>query len=356
MPSHEWKVSRALNSSQIDIYFEMDRYSAFPHLIRIQGEELLVSFREAPRVNGIQHTHPRSIITLIRSYDGGLTWDKKNTSQMGAGGGQELSLVSLGGEHVAGALAWHEVVQTNETIRTGIPQVYPAEFPFRTPGAFWAWSKTFGLTWLPHHSVFFGPGTMPCGSPLITSDGTLLCPVYGDQQAGMSSTLYRSLDQGRTWAEPTIIAQGTKGVCDYCEPCVVETSTHQYRAFHRVENTLEGQGCFWTNTSEDDGITWSIPQNTHILSGACPRILKLTDGRLLLTFGRRYPPFGIRAMLSHDGGETWGDTAWLLREANNWNQGYTSSIELGNNRILTVSYAENEDGITGIVGTLYDLP
>ena len=85
-------------------------------------------------------------------------------------------------------------------------------------------------------------------------------------------------------------------------------------------------------------------------------MLRLVDGRLLLTFGRRCPPFGIRAMISDDGGTTWGDTAWILAPLNNGNQGYTRSVELGNGRILTVSYAENHEGVTGIIGTFWDLP
>ena len=113
---------------------------------------------------------------------------------------------------------------------------------------------------------------------------------------------------------------------------------------------------FWTNESNDGGITWSKPENTRIQSGACPRLIRISDGRLLLTFGRRCPPFGIRAMLSDDGGATWGETAWILRTANNGNQGYTSSVELGKGRMFTVSYAENDEGITGIVGTFWDMP
>jgi Neuraminidase (sialidase) len=121
-------------------------------------------------------------------------------------------------------------------------------------------------------------------------------------------------------------------------------------------NSPEGGGCFWSNVSEDNGVTWSEPENTNIRSGACPRLLKLSDGRLLLTFGRRCPPYGIRAMLSKDGGATWGDTAWILRELDNSNQGYTSSVELGDGRIFTVSYAENDEETTGIIGTFWDLP
>ena len=356
MHQQEWKTSPALNAKQIAIYFRPDSYSAFPHVVHLAGEELLLAFREAPRVEGIQHTHPRSIITLLHSCDEGETWDIGNASQLGAGGGQEFSLISFGNGRVAGALAWHEVVPVHEKERTGIPHTHPHEFPFRTPGASWVWSETYGFTWPPHQIAFFGPGTMPCGPPQLTHDGTLLCPVYGLSSGGRSSVLYRSRDQGRSWSEAVVMAQGVPGVRDYCEPCTVEIAPGILRALHRVENSPDGDRCFWSNMSEDGGLTWSEPESTRILSGACPRMLKLADGRLLLTFGRRSPPYGIRAMLSADGGATWGDTAWILRDAINWNQGYTSSVELGGGRVLTVTYAENDAGTTGIVGTFWHLP
>jgi hypothetical protein len=61
-------------------------------------------------------------------------------------------------------------------------------------------------------------------------------------------------------------------------------------------------------------------------------------------------------MLSADGGQSWGDTAWVVRETPDSDQGYTSSIELADGRILTTSYAKNAAGVTGIVGTYWHLP
>ena len=356
MQTQNWDTAPAPDCRQIEIYFRKESYSAFPHVVRLEGDELLLSFREAPRVEGIRHTHPRSIITIIRSYDGGATWDIESASQVGAGGGQEFGLVSFGQGHVAGVLAWHEVVPMNEKDRTGVPFVYASEYPFRTPGVYWIWSETYGFTWPLHHMVFFGQGTIPCAAPHVAHDGTILCPVYGLSSGGMSSVLYRSDDKGRSWSEGGIMAQREPGVRDYCEPCVVEIEPRILRTFHRVENSREGGGCFWSNVSRDSGMTWSEPENTNIRSGACPRLLRLADGRLLLTFGRRFPPYSILAMLSGDGGVTWGDTAWVLRTVSNRNQGYTSSVEIAEGRMLTVSYAEDDDGITGIVGTFWDLP
>jgi len=153
------------------------------------------------------------------------------------------------------------------------------------------------------------------------------------------------------------MALGTRYTREYYEPALVELAPGHLYALHRVGQARVGVGnTFWANESFDGGASWTEPVDTGIVSGACPRLFKLSDGRLLLTFGRRQAPYAIRAMLSSDGGKSWGNTAYAVREAPNADQGYTSSVELGDGRMLTVSYMQNSDGITGIVGTFWTLP
>ena len=111
-----------------------------------------------------------------------------------------------------------------------------------------------------------------------------------------------------------------------------------------------------SGSPDDAGKTWSEPVETNITSGACPRLLKLSDGRVLLTYGRRYEPYGLYAKLSSNGRKRRGDTSWLLRAAPNSNQGYSSSVEIEPGRIFTACYAQNGDGVTGITGTFWSLP
>jgi len=61
-------------------------------------------------------------------------------------------------------------------------------------------------------------------------------------------------------------------------------------------------------------------------------------------------------MLSEDGGRTWGDTAWVVRQMPNGDQGYTSSIQLSDGSMFTVSYGQDGAGVTGITGTWWRLP
>jgi len=349
----------APQARQMDICFDDACYTAFPHVVRLEGQELLIAFRQAPREERVRHTHPRSIITVMRSYDAGQTWDHEGATQLAAGGGQEFGLLYLGDGKVAGALAYHEVVPLREEARSGIPHDFAHEYPFRTPGTFWAWSDTHGLTWPPHQVRLVGSDSMPCAAPVRLSDGRILCPAYSSNTAGdaTSSIFYTSSDGGDTWSDPVTIAKGDKQRGGYCEPAVIELEPGHLLAMHRVEGeTPDLPICFRAHESLDGGLTWGEPKNTGIVSGACPRLLKLRDGRLLLTYGRRAEPYGIRARLSADGGRTWGEVAWILRDGRNWDLGYTSSVELGDGEVLTVTYVQDTRGVTGIVGTFWRLP
>jgi hypothetical protein len=346
---------------QVDVLFDSATYTAFPHVVRLDADELLMAFRQAPSQKRVRHTHPRSVITVIRSYDLGESWDIENAGQLAAGGGQEFAPIYLGDGVVGGLLAMHEVVPAKESQRTSIPHIHKHEYPFRNVGGFWCWSDNSGLTWPLQQNVLFAPRLQTCSTAIKLGKGPLLAPCYGSSEqeiTGVSSNVvYRSNDNGKTWSDAIVMARGGKKTRDYYEPCILELDDEHLLAMHRVGRCQDGRnGLFWQNESRDGGKSWTNPVETNITSGACPRLLKLSDRRILLTYGRRYEPYGLYARLSSDGGKTWSDTSWLLRAAPNSNQGYSSSIEIEPGRIFTACYAQNKDGVTGITGTFWELP
>lgn len=342
----------------IDIWFDPASYSAFPHVISLGGDELLMTFRQAPVMPRIHHTHPRSVITVVRSYDRGRTWDMTNATQMAAGGGQELGVLHLGNGKIVGALAWHSVVHEREEKRSGL-KTAEGHHRFGTPGTIWAWSDDYGLSWPPYQSKFLAGcshESMPCAAPIRMRDGTLICPAYTFEGSNltMDSIIFRSTDAGETWSKPIVIAPRHEGG-GMCEPSVVETSPGKLLALHRAETpTWDKSRGFWMTRSGDGGLTWSRPKATGIQSGACPRLFNLAEGRVLLTFGRRFEPCGIYAAISDDAGETWSEPM-LLRACPNSDQGYTSTVELSPGELFTASYMQNPTGITGIMGIFWRL-
>ncbi len=52
--------------------------------------------------------------------------------------------------------------------------------------------------------------------------------------------------------------------------------------------------------SEDDGFSWTPPKWTNIW-GYPPELVALKDGRYLMIYGYRRPPYGVRGVISEDG-------------------------------------------------------
>ena len=111
--------------------------------------------------------------------------------------------------------------------------------------------------------------------------------------------------------------------------------------------------------SEDKGLTWTYPMEADFW-GYPTHLLMLRDGRVLCSYGHRREPMGVRAVLSHDGGETWDvDNIVVLRDdggtpnemrpdrsSGGADLGYPISTQLDDGTILTVYYITGPDGIT----------
>ncbi len=112
--------------------------------------------------------------------------------------------------------------------------------------------------------------------------------------------------------------------------------------------------------SNDRGRSWrqlNRPVDDTGWNGNPPTLTKLLDGRLCLTYGYRAPPFGIRARLSEDEGDTWGDEITLKEDAGNHDIGYPRTVQTPDGRIVTVYYYNEEaEGERYIAATLWDPP
>ena len=137
---------------------------------------------------------------------------------------------------------------------------------------------------------------------------------------------------------------------------------------------LEGfRNCIQMNYSDDGGYSWSNPTpvvkwgnspwlkltRDHVWSGArknfhrlyrSPWPIQLKDGRIVILYGRRKPPYGIGLILSEDQGLSWSDEVVLRADGSNWDLGYPVATELDDGRIFTAYYYMQEDG-NGFGGT-----
>ena len=92
--------------------------------------------------------------------------------------------------------------------------------------------------------------------------------------------------------------------------------------------------------SHDDARSWSYLSTPEPDTGEGnpPSLLKLSDGRLCLTYGVRTKPYGIRARLSRDNGKTWGDAITLRDDGAASDLGYVRSMIRPDGLIVAVYY------------------
>ena len=97
-------------------------------------------------------------------------------------------------------------------------------------------------------------------------------------------------------------------------------------------------------------------------------LLRLRDGRLLMSYGYRRQPWGVRACLSSDNGKTWDmDNEIVIRmdggtpdaqptKVISKDLGYPVSVQLADGRVFTVYYFNPGGSNFFIAGTFWELP
>lgn len=173
--------------------------------------------------------------------------------------------------------------------------------------------------------------------PIQLKDGRLLYAGKqlwtGDKKVGVAE----SKDDGLTWqwlAEiPT--RKGDDAVHSYHELHCVEANDGTIIAQIRNHNA-ENKGWTLQTESTDGGKTWSEPH--PICFGLPSHLLKLRDGRLVMTYGHRRAPFGNQARVSTDNGNSWGAEIIISGDGKGGDLGYPSTVELADGTLLTVWY------------------
>jgi len=89
--------------------------------------------------------------------------------------------------------------------------------------------------------------------------------------------------------------------------------------------------------STDGGRTWSTPHAIGVW-GLPSHLIRLSDDRLLMTYGHRRAPIGNLARLSEDHGQTWSAPITISDDASSGDLGYPSTVQLDDGRFVTVWY------------------
>ncbi|HBG26548.1 MAG TPA: hypothetical protein DDX75_05590 [Phycisphaerales bacterium] len=109
--------------------------------------------------------------------------------------------------------------------------------------------------------------------------------------------------------------------------------------------------------SNDNGANWKLLSTPVPKGNSCnpPHLLKLKDGRICLTYGRRIEPYGITAKLSSDNGKTWSKEIILRDDGREWDLGYTRNVQRTDGKVVTVYYyTTKENERQHIAATIWD--
>ena len=285
----------------------------------LRNGELVAVFNEERYP--IHHDSGRTV--MCRSKDGGQTWSDPKVV---------VDLTDTTGNWDAGICELDDgTLLVNFTItgffKRGLKPSQPswASGPNTTQWGDWTWAfKTQG--WLGTYVAKSTDGGETWSSPIPVNvrpmkhggcrsgcwqlpDGGILMGLYGrirgygEEGEGEStrSALMRSDDGGDNWEYYSTLAYDPANIIDYEEPDIVQLKDGRLVCFMRthVNPSSDAKNMVMT-VSEDDGFSWTPPKWTNIW-GYPPELIALQDGRYLMVYGYRRPPYGVRGVISDDG-------------------------------------------------------
>lgn len=177
--------------------------------------------------------------------------------------------------------------------------------------------------------VPFGDIHPTAPSRLVTT-GYAPLPPDASQRTRYQAFLYESRDDGRTWRCGSSINPNGN------ETALLPLNPQHFLAASR-EETDTHLDLF---TSADAGQTWRSAGPLSLPRQVTGHLLRLRDGRVLLTYGNRCTNnFGIDIRYSPDAGRTW-QAPLRIADTPMADCGYPSTVELPDGWLLTAYYSQ----------------
>lgn len=354
------------------VIYQDDRFhAAFPSVVKLPDGDLLLAFRRAPerRMLGEKSTHhvdPNSYLVAVRSRDG-ETWtpEPRLMYAHAFGGSQDPCLLRLrDGTLLCASYAW--AFLRPDGLANLQPPVFKNAAGSVFLGGFLIRSDDDGKTWSdPSYPPHIDPEKNfdPYGQPIPAynrgamhegKDGRIFWVVAAndaEQPRRTSAHLLVSEDKGISWEYSAPVAQDD--TITFNETSIYETPKGDLVAFLRTAN-LDDQACIARST--DGGKSFS-PWRKMGFQGHPLHALPLPDGRVLVTYGYRHQPLGIRARILNAECTDFATAPEIILRADGGSTdiGYPWAVQLDENRVLVAYYFNIAGGPRHIAGTILEI-
>jgi len=332
------------------VYGEKGRFAGWPanHGMWSWGNEILVGFsrgfyKDRGPYHHINKEKPEEFL-LARSHDGGVTWSVEQPQPPGA-------LVGTPGMR-HGTMPPGSIPEQPTDLHDPIDFTHP-DFALtirmentNSGASRYYFSYDRGHTWRgPFLLPLFGQkGVMGRTDTIVNGPSDCMLFLTASKANGLEGRPFcaRTIDGGLTWRFLSFIGPEPTGYA--IMPSTVRvSSTDLVTTIRRLDKPKS-----WidAHASRDNGETWSFLSKPEPDTGEGnpPSLLKLADGRLCLTYGRRAQPYGILARLSRDQGKTWGDAITLRDDGGAPDIGYVRSTIRPDGKLVAVYYFNDRSG------------
>ncbi len=367
---HSSEVSGVRKIKDIVIYEDSQFYSSFPSVVQNGKNDFIVAFRRAPdrkvfSEKGSSHVDPNSYIVMVRSADGEVWSEEPELIYAHPfGGSQDPCLLKLrDGTLLCTSYGWSFVrpdgldnLKKPHFINSG-QAVFLGGYLVRSEDGGKTWQGPF---YPPHIDAEINFNAL--GEPLPAynrgalhegKNGTIFWVVATHDSIPIRKTsnhLLVSDDKGLTWQYSGLVATDEKA--SFNEASVYETPKGDVVAFLRTAN-MDDQACIARSTDGGKTFEWQpMGFQGHPLNA-----LRLPDNRVLLTYGYRHKPFGIRARILNPECTDFASAPEIVlrNDGVNSDLGYTWPVQLDKNRVLVVYYFNKDNGTRHIAGTILEI-
>ena len=324
----------------VEVYNQPGRFGGWPanNGIWSWGDEIVVGFTLGYHKEKSGHTidpDRPSVVRQARSLDGGFTWTVERPSYLGENDEERETTVFSGSvDFTAPDFASRF---RDDRFYYSLDRCHAWEGPFALP--------TFGR-----------PGLLARTDYIVEGKHRLTAFVAAEKESGGEGQplAVRTTDGGKTWTLVGWIGRQPPDGYGYAiMPATVALEGGSYLSMIRRGGVFEGKKRWWLEAfvSPDDGRSWYMLDEPKIDNAGNPATLtRLEDGHIAMVYGWRHEPYGIRARISSDEGQTWTAEAVLRDDGRNWDLGYPRTVQRADGNLVTAYYFNDDSQVERYIG------